>query len=197
MTLLSFSRSFIHGGSLLLYSSSWTILNLHLLIIWATTWVLVPSDTPSGFLWIKIVKAILFRNLFHINVVRKLVAWHSIRWQQLFLRYFLAFIFLERLGGMSLSLELPRKSLWSLGSISNLCLAYLRRYSSSDHLPICILLINSWVWTIHYHSFVLRLLYSQPRPKAQYMIWALNPTIAHQNFIFFLSSEEKTGVLNL
>ena len=32
--------SFIHGGSLTLYSSFWTILILHLLIIWVTTWVL-------------------------------------------------------------------------------------------------------------------------------------------------------------
>ena len=37
---------------------------------------------------------------------------------------------------------------------------------------------------------------SRTRPKAQYIIWALDPTIASQNFGFFLSSEEKTGVLN-
>ena len=39
------------------------------------------------------------------------------------------------------------------------------------------LLVKSWVWTIHYHSLVLRLLSSQLRPKAQYMIWTLNPTV--------------------
>ena len=37
---------------------------------------------------------------------------------------------------------------------------------------------------------------SRPRPKAQYMIRALNPTIAPKNSNLFLSSEEKTGVLN-
>ena len=57
------------------------------------------------------------------------------------------------------------------------------------------LLIKSWVWTIHYHSLVLGLLSSRSRPKAQYMIWALNPTIAPRNFNFFLSSKEKSRVL--
>ena len=33
-------------------------------------------------------------------------------------------------------------------------------------------------------------------PKPNYMIWAYDPTIAPQNFGFFLSSEEKGGVLN-
>ena len=36
---------------------------LHLLIIWALTWVHVPSNTPSGFLWVVIAKAALFRGL--------------------------------------------------------------------------------------------------------------------------------------
>ena len=38
--------------------------------------------------------------------------------------------------------------------------------------------------------------YSWPRPKTQYIIWAFILTIAPQNFDYFLSSEEKTGVLN-
>ena len=37
-----------HGGSLILYSSLWTILILHLLIVWAFTWVSVPSNTLFG-----------------------------------------------------------------------------------------------------------------------------------------------------
>ena len=36
----------IPGRSLLLYSPSWTILILHLSIIWIATWVLISSDTP-------------------------------------------------------------------------------------------------------------------------------------------------------
>ena len=67
-----------------------------------------------------------------------------------------------------------------IGSTSDLYLAYSRRYSSSDHLPICILLIKSWVWTIHYHSFVLGLLTLSA--KAQYMIWVLNPTSTYQKW---------------
>ena len=38
--------------------------------------MLVPSDTPSGLLWVEVVKSALFRGLFHINVARKLVAEH-------------------------------------------------------------------------------------------------------------------------
>ena len=36
---------------------------------------------------------------------------------------------------------------------------------------------------------------SRTRLKAHYTIWAINPTIAPQNSSFFLSSEEKAGVL--
>ena len=42
---LYFSNHFLMVGSLTLYSSIWTILTLHLLIIWVLTWVNVPS-TP-------------------------------------------------------------------------------------------------------------------------------------------------------
>ena len=89
---LSFSRSPIHGRSLTLYSSSWTILILHFLIIWATTWVFVPLDTLSNFLWIVVAKPALFKGLLYINVARKLAAGHLMQWQQLFLRYFLTSI---------------------------------------------------------------------------------------------------------
>ena len=81
-------RSPLHGGSLVLYSSLWTILILHLLIIQITTWVLVLSDTPSGPLWVGIAMAALFSDLFHINAVRKLATKHLMWWQQPFLRYF-------------------------------------------------------------------------------------------------------------
>ena len=119
-------RSLIHGGSLTSYSPFWTILILHLLIIWATTWVLVPSDTLSSFLWVVIVKATLFKGLLHINAAKKLATWHSMRWQQLFLRYFLASTLPIRSWCTSLSAKFPGMSLlsnriyvWSVFCLSN------------------------------------------------------------------------------
>ena len=57
-----------------------------------------------------------------------------------------------------------------------------------------ILLIRFQAWSIQHHSFVLGSLYSQPRPKAQYTIWALNSTLAPQNSGFFpLVRREKCG----
>ena len=188
-----FFRSLPHGGSLTWYSSPWTILILHLLIIWAFTWVPVPSDTLFGFLWVVVAKTTLFRGLLNINAARKVAAVHSMRWYQLSLRYFWGLIVLRCLWYRSLSLELPGRSSWLLENVFETYLSYPRRYSSSDYPPICISLIESWVWTIHYHSLVLRLLTFLV--KAQYMIWALNPTIAPQKFGFFLSFEEKSGVL--
>ena len=68
-----------HGRSLTLYSSIWIILILHLLVIWALTWVPVPSDTFFSFLWVVVAKAALFRGLFHINAARKIAIVHSMR----------------------------------------------------------------------------------------------------------------------
>ena len=139
-----FFRSFPHKGSLTLYNSLWTILILHLLVIWTLIWVLVPSDTLFGFLWVVVAKTALFRGLLHINVVRKVAAVHSMLWQQLSLRYFWVPLLLVCSWYMSLSLKLHGRSLWSLEYIFKLYLSYPRRYSSSDYLPICILLIKSW-----------------------------------------------------
>ena len=72
--------------SLILYSSIWIILIIHLLIIKATTWVFVPSNTSSGLLWVEVTKAGLFRGLLHINMARVLVVEHLMRRQQLFLK---------------------------------------------------------------------------------------------------------------
>ena len=44
-----FFQSPSHGGSLTLYIPPWVILFLHLLIIWAFTWVHILSDTFSSF----------------------------------------------------------------------------------------------------------------------------------------------------
>ena len=44
-----FFQSPSHGGFLTLYIPLWVILFLHLLIIWAFTWVHIPSNTFSNF----------------------------------------------------------------------------------------------------------------------------------------------------
>ena len=54
---------------------------------------------------------VLFRGHFLINAARELATEHSMRWQQLSLRYFWVPIFLVRLWRTSLSLELLEKSL--------------------------------------------------------------------------------------
>ena len=77
--------SLLHGGSLTLYNSTRTILALHLLNIWALTWVFVPLDTPSGLLCDRVVKVTLFRGLFHINTARVLAMGHLTGKQQHFL----------------------------------------------------------------------------------------------------------------
>ena len=105
-------RSIPHGGSLILYNSSWAILILQLLIIWSLTWVPIPSNTLSGFLWVVVAKVVLFRGLLNINVVRKVSAVHLMWWYQLSLRYFWVLISFVCLRCMSLSLELPRRSPW-------------------------------------------------------------------------------------
>ena len=79
-------RSPLHGGSLTLYSSARTILALHVSIIWAITWVLVPSNTPSNLLWVRVAKVTLFRGLLHINAARVLAVVHLMGRQQLFLK---------------------------------------------------------------------------------------------------------------
>ena len=97
---------------------------------------------------------------------------------------------------MCLSLELPGRSPWLLEYIFELYLSCTRRYCSSDHPPICILLIKSWVWTIHYHLFVHRLLMLSA--KAQGPIYDLGPKPYNNPSklrFFSLSSKEKSGVL--
>ena len=62
------------------------ILALHLSIVQPTAWVLVPSNTLTGPLWVGATKVALFRGLLHINAAKELAAEYSM-W--LFLRYFL------------------------------------------------------------------------------------------------------------
>ena len=56
------------------------ILAIHLLIAQATTWVLVPSDTLSGLLWVEVAKAALFKGLLYINAAKELATEHLIWW---------------------------------------------------------------------------------------------------------------------
>jgi len=109
------------------------ILALHLLIVQATTWVLVPSNTFSGSLWVGVAKAVLFRGLFHINAVRKLAT--------------------EQCGGSSFLLDISQppsimflldtypqqwscleRCSWCQVTPSDLGFARLRKHSSSDHV---------------------------------------------------------------
>ena len=83
----SFFRSPLHEESFTLYILLWIIFTLHLLIIRTLTWVPVPSDTLSGFLWVVVVKVVLFRSLLHINTARKVAAVHLMRWWQLSLKF--------------------------------------------------------------------------------------------------------------
>ena len=129
---------------------------------------------------------LLFRYHFLINAARELATEHSMWWYQLSLRYFWVLILLVRLQCTFLSLELRRRSPWLLRYTFELCLAYPSRYSSSDHLLIRTSLMRFQAWPIHYHLFVLGSSHSRPKPKAQYMSWALNPTITPQKSSFFL-----------
>ena len=77
---LEFLPSLSHKGFLTLYISLWIILTPHLSTVWDITWVLVPSDTFSGFLWVVVAKASLFKCILHINAVKKVITVHLMRW---------------------------------------------------------------------------------------------------------------------
>ena len=79
---LTFSLNFpipIHGDFLLLYSILQLIMALHLLTIWASTWVPVPSDIPLLFLWVGLAKITLFSCLLYINAAGKVASLHLMR----------------------------------------------------------------------------------------------------------------------
>ena len=60
------------GRSLTLYSSLWSILVLHLLVIHTHTWVHVPLAIPSDILWAVVTQIALPRGYVHINGDRML-----------------------------------------------------------------------------------------------------------------------------
>ena len=138
----SFSQSPLYGGSLTLYSSLSMILALHLLIIQATTWVLIASDILSSPLWVKIANAALFRGLLHINAARKSAIEHSMRWQQLSLRYFLAsstFVMHAPIIGVS----------WKVTSSDRICIRSVLRLSDETllirpHFPTFLFACYLW-----------------------------------------------------
>ena len=55
------------------------MLALHLSVVQATTWVLVPNDTLTGPLWVGATKTSLFKGFPHINAVRELAAEYSMQ----------------------------------------------------------------------------------------------------------------------
>ena len=73
-----------------------------------------PIEHPLCPLWVGVVKTILFRSLLYIYAIRKLAAEHLMQWQQPSLRYFLAPIPLVCPWCMSLSIEPPYTSPWSI-----------------------------------------------------------------------------------
>ena len=78
----------LHKGFFTLYTPLWIILTLHLLFIWDSIWVSIPSNTSFGPLWVVITRVLLFRCLLHVNAARKVVTVYLMWWQQLFLRSF-------------------------------------------------------------------------------------------------------------
>ena len=159
------------------------ILALQLLIIQGITWVLVLSNTPSDPLWVGIAKTTLFRGLLHINVARKLVAEHSMRWQQRFLRYFWASILPVHSKRSSPSVEFPRGSPWTIRYTFDLCFVYPRRCSSSDHLPLPFHL-QSTHGTLSLTLFLLFIRSwtnqrPRPRPKTQHITLGPYPYTIH------------------
>ena len=77
---LQFFRSPPYGDFLLLYSILQSIMALHLLTIWAFTWVPVPLDIPLLFLWVALAKIILFSCPLYINAAGKVASLH-LMWQ--------------------------------------------------------------------------------------------------------------------
>ena len=158
------------------------ILILHLSIIQAATRVLIPSDTLSGLLWIEVAKTALFRSLLHINAARKLAAGHLMRWQQLFLRYFLAPILPVRfnmhvpLSRVSCRVTLgSRIAIWSVLHSSE---ENNPPWTTFPDLSTRMLLIEFWTWYPYCYLLVLgpiNVLGQNPRPNIQF--WALIPTI--------------------
>ena len=65
------------GDFYTLYRPLFAIWALHLLIIQASTWAPILSDTSFSPLWVVVVKATLFRGFLHINAARNVVVVYS------------------------------------------------------------------------------------------------------------------------
>ena len=126
-------------------------------------------------------KAVLFRDLLHINTVRKVAAVHLMWWWQLFLRYF-EFSSLSRVQEVHLNCwnthlvcvcrvrgGVTPRTFFPLSPTEETC--------NVDHLSRILLL------------GLVSVLGQCPRPNT--LFWALAPTIAPQNSDFSLPSEEK------
>ena len=173
---------------------------LYLLIIQATTWVLVSLDTFSNSLWVGVAKAALFGGFLHINVTRKLTAEHSMWWQQLSLRYFstptlsctfTVHVFINR---TSSNVTLDNKTF--LLTPSCLSQGYASPWLTFPSLYNNNLLVKFLVLFLPYYWSIFRSLCLFKQAQGL-NIWARVPKIAPQNSGFLLISEEKSGVLML
>ena len=79
--------------------------------LYSIFWVLVPSATFPGSLWVVVAKVALSRHLLHINVASKVAVMHLMRWCQPFLRYFQVFLIFPCPWSTFLSLNLLGRSL--------------------------------------------------------------------------------------
>ena len=111
------------------------ILTLHLLIVQATTWVFVPSDTLSGPLWVGVAKTALLRGLLHINAARELAAEHLMGGSSFLSDISQPPSVLLLLNTYPQQWNFLERYSWCQIAPSDLNFAQLRKHSSSDHLP--------------------------------------------------------------
>ena len=141
--------------------------------------MLVPSDTPSGLLWVEVATTALFKGLLHVNAARKLTAEHLMRWQQPFLRYLWISIPLVSSWCTFPLMEFPRRSLWTKGHAFSPCFTYPRRHSSLEYFPQPFHLQHTQETLNLTPSLPFirpRIIpRSRPRPKAQGLIYNLGP----------------------
>ena len=144
--------------------------------------MLIPSDTPSGLLWVGVAKTTLFRGLLHINAVRVLVVEHlmggsSFSWncsvamlQCVYLLY-LPFS-LEGFERLHLSVN-HSSSTSALASRGQNCPRHGFLGCQDHHC-----LFYMWFWTSTWASDPIR--------KMNVYHWLYDPTIAPQYFAFRL-----------
>ena len=165
--LLSFSRPPSSGVSILIYTTS-----LPSSLPYTQTVEGYVDTCPISLLQKSLgdgykAEKVLFRGHFLINAARELATEHSMRWQQLSLRYFWVPIFLVRLQRTSPSLELPR-SHFDHQDLHLICAQLVRggipSHNASPFVSCSLSLEFEPFITIRSSSSYS---YSQPMPKTQ------------------------------